>query len=520
MRKIREVLRLKFELGLSERQIATSCRMGKTTVGEYLHRARNAELGWPLPEGMDDPALDALLFPEPEVDPNMAAGGHKHPLPDWEYIQQELGRNKGMTLLLLWREYQSQHQGGYCYSTFTVKFREWKQGHKVRMRLDHKPGEKLFVDYAGMTLPITDPQTGEAHPAAVFVAVLGASSYTYCEVTQTQGLADWLGSHRRALEFLGGVPQIIVPDNTKTGVKSPCYYEPELNPSYAEFAAHYGVAVIPARVRKPRDKAKVETGVQIVERQILAPLRNRTFFSLQEANQAVWELLEELNARAFQKLLGSRKSLFEEVDKPNLGPLPLEPYVLAEWKKAKVNVDYHIEVEGHYYSVPYRYAQKHVELRLTHNTVEIYYEGQRIASHRRVPDLLSYRGRHTTVSQHMPKAHQRYGDWSPQRLIHWAQKTGEHTARVVEEILASRPHPEQGYRSCMGLIRLGETFGVERLETACRRACYYRAFSFKSVQSILQNNLDSQPWEVGSDPDATSPILHPNVRGAGYYNGK
>jgi len=530
MRKIREVLRLRFELKISERDIAQSCGIGKGTVGAYLRRASAAGLGWPVPENMDDRALETLLYPKVSPGNEDAGtqgeglleipGAHpsKRPLPDWAYIQQELSGHKGVTRLLLWQEYKRQYPDGFSYSVFTVKLREWQQGRKVTMRLDHEPGKKLFVDYAGQTLTITEPDTGEKRQGQLFVATLGASNYTYCEISESQGLADWLSSHRRALEHFGGVPQIIVPDNLKAGVKSPCYYEPELNPSYAEFAQHYGCAVIPTRVRKPRDKAKVETGVQIVERQILAPLRTRTFFAIAEANEAIWELLAQLNERPFQKLPGSRKSVFEELEKPALRPLPPQPYVLSQWKKAKVNIDYHIEVDGHYYSVPYKYAHQAVETRLTQNTVEVYFEGRRIAAHRRLPGLLQYRGRHTTVAEHMPKSHQRYGDWSPQRLIHWAQKTGEHTAKVVEEILASRPHPEMGFRSCLGLMRLGKDYGSERLELACRRACHYRAFSFKSIQSILQNRLDAEPLDSDKPDEETLPTLHVNVRGAGYYN--
>lgn len=462
MRKVREVLRLRFDLGLSQRQVGGSCGLCDTTVGNYLRRAKEANLGWPLPEGLDDLELEARLFAQP-----VREGGRKRPLPDWNGVHTEMKR-KGVTLTLLWQEYLKKHPKGYAYSNFVRLYRLWEGIGNPTLRIDHKAGEKLFVDYAGVTVLITDPASGEIHQAQVFVATLGASSYTYVEVTETQGLEDWLSSHRRALEFFGGVPHIVVPDNLKAGVKSPSYYEPEINPAYAEFAQHYGLAVIPARVRKPRDKAKVESGVQVVERWVLAPLRDRTFFSLAKANAAVREKLEELNTHPFQKLPGSRSSVFEEIEKGELRPLPVQPYVLSNWKRAKVSIDYHVEVDGHYYSVPYRHVGQTVDLRLTRNTVEVFLHNSRIASHRRVPDTLPYKGRHTTVSEHMPKAHQRYGDWSPQRMVVWAQKTGEHTARVVEEILASRPHPELGFRSCLGLMRLGKDYGPERLELACR----------------------------------------------------
>lgn len=357
MRKIKEILRLKHACGLSERQIAESCRIGKTTVGEYLQRAEAANLSWPLPTELDEVALEARLFACPLPPPS-------RPLPDWAEVQRELKR-KGVTRLLLWQEYKEKHPEGVAYPTFTVRYRQWAGTCDVVMRQEHKAGEKLFVDYTGMTLPITDPGTGELSEAQVFVAVLGASNYSYAEVTLSQNLENWLASHRRALEFFGGVPELVVPDNLKVGVKSPCYYEPDINPSYAELASHYGFAVLPARVRKPRDKAKVENGVLVVERRILAVLRNHTFFTLGEANEAVSAELSKLNEQPFQKLPGSRKSLFLELDKPALRPLPQERFTLATWKKARVNIDYHIEIGGHYYSVPYRYARQQVEVRLT-----------------------------------------------------------------------------------------------------------------------------------------------------------
>jgi transposase len=510
MRKIREVLRLKWALGIDERQIAQSCRISRSTIWEYIRRAKEAGLSWPLPADLDDAALEAMLFQ------GNLSRGVKRPEPDWPSIHQERKR-KGVTLLLLWQEYLAQNPEGYGYVTFTIKYRQWRGGLDATMRQDHKAGEKLFIDYAGMTLPITDPRSGEVCAAQVFVATLGASNYTYAEATLSQSLEDWLGSQRRALEYFGGVPEMIVPDNLKAGVKSPCYFEPEINRAYAEFAAHYGVAILPTRVRKPRDKAKVESGVQIVERWILAPLRHRTFFSLQEANEAIWERLEELNHKPFQKLPGSRKSSFEEVDKPCLRSLPAEAYILASWKKAKVNIDYHVEVEGHYYSVPHPLIREQVELRLTQNTLEVFHEGKRVASHRRLPDLPRYRGRHSTIREHMPSAHRHYAEWTPERMIQWAQKNGCHTAKVVAEILASRPHPEQGFRSCLGLMRLGKTYGPARLEAACKRACHFRAFSFKSVRSILQHKLDSKPLPLPETDNTATQQTHCNVRGASYY---
>jgi transposase len=506
MRKIREVLRLRYELGLSERQIAESVNLSKAGVGGYLRRAKQAGLQWPLAESLSDGEIEIKLYGK--------SSSQKQAEIDWSKVHQELSR-PGVTLELLWREYRQNHPQGLAYSTYTIKYAQWKQHLDVTMRQFHKAGEKLFVDWAGDTVELTDSHTGEKRAGQVFVAVLGASNYTYCEVTETQGIVDWLGAHRRALEFISGVPKLIVPDNTKTAVRNPCYYEPDLNRTYLEFAQHYGVAILPTRVRKPRDKAKVETGVQIVQRQILAPLRDRIFFSLLEANLAVWDLLHELNHKPFQKLPGSRKNAFEELDKPLLRLLPAQPFVLSQWKKAKVNIDYHIEVDGHYYSVPYQHVRQIVDLRLTQNTIEVFLKGERIASHQRLAKLDMYRGRHTTITEHMPKAHQRHAEWTPQRLIDWAKQIGSHTAQVVEQIMASRPHPEMGFRSCLGIMRLGKSFGTNRLEAACKRACHFKAFSYKSVQAILNNNLDQEPMPTVKVE--AEPIVHPNLRGADYY---
>jgi transposase len=511
MKKIREVLRLKWSLGLSEREIGLSCNISKGTVSNYLSRAEKAGLSWPLPEKLDD-ELEQKLFKRSK------RSKAERPDVDWAEIHREMQR-KGVTLLLLWHDYKLEHPEGYEYSTFTIHYRQWKQSQNLSMRQNHKAGEKLFVDYAGMTLAITNPVTGDIKDAQIFVAVLGASNYSYLEASGSQKIEDWLASHQRALAFFGGVPEIIVPDNLKAGVKSSSYYEPELNVAYAEFAQHYGLAVIPARVRKPQDKAKVEVGVQIVERQVLAPLRDRTFFSLTEANEVLWQNLKTLNEKPFQKRVGSRRSLFEELDQPALRPLPTEVYDLASWKKARVNIDYHIEIEGHYYSVPYHYAREQVDVRLGQNSIEIFSKHKRIASHSRVASFLKHKGRHSTLKEHMPKAHQRYQDWSPQRLISWAGTTGVYTAQLVEHILASRPHPEQGYRSCLGIMRLGKSYSSERLEAACQRACYLQSYSYKSVQSILKNNLDQKPLPQ-QDTQAeqqTAKQTHQNVRGADYY---
>lgn len=505
MRKIKEVLRLKFELKLADRQIARSCAINHNTVGDYLRRAKAAGLDrWPLPD-LDDTALETRLFPP------RATLSPLRPAPDWAAIHDDLRSNKHVTLQLLWQEYKLANPEGYSYSRFCELYQDWSGKLDVVLRQEHRAGEKLFVDYAGATVPIIDAKTGEVQEASIFVAVLGASSYTYAEATWKQDLAAWIGSHIRALEFFQGSPALLVPDNLKNAVVRPCRYEPDLNPTYQEMAAHYGMAVIPARVRKPRDKAKVESGVLVVERWILAALRKQRFFSLAGLNEAIRELLEKLNHRPFRKLQGSRASRFQKLDRPALRPLPSEAYVFAQWKTARVHIDYHVEVENHYYSVPYALLHRQVEARYTATSVEIFYRGQRVASHRR-----SSKPGHTTVDAHRPKAHQRYLEWTPERLVRWAGTVGPFTAQLVERILQSKPHPEQGFRSCLGILRLGKTYGADRLEAAAKRACHSNACSYQSIKSILKTSLDRQA-ELESPPDR-APLLHSNVRGTDYFN--
>jgi transposase len=505
MRQVYDVLRLKWAAGLSERQIAHSLGLSRPTVASYVHRAQEAGLSWPLPEGLDEAALEARLFPTPA-----ARGALAHLAPDWARVHQELKR-QGVTLLLLWQEYKAQTPDGFQYSWFCQAYRAWAGTLDVVMRQSHRAGEKLFVDYAGQTLPIVNAQSGEVHDAQVFIAVLGASNYTYAEVTWTQSLPDWIASHVRTFEALGGVPEVVVPDNLKAAVNRAHRYEPELNRTYAELAHHYGVAVIPARALRPRDKAKVEVGVQVVERWILARLRNDTFFSLTQANQVMAELVRALNTHPFKKLPGSRQTLFDAIDRPALHPLPAQPYAYAEWKRARVNIDYHVEVEGHYYSVPYTLVQQQLDVRLTPHVVELLSKGKRVVSHRRS----HLKGHHTTVAAHMPKAHRHYAEWTPQRLLAWAARSGAATSRVVETILASRPHPQQGFRSCLGIMRLGKRYGTERLEAACRRALKIGACSYKSIESILKQGLENNP--LPSTATAHTTLAHDNIRGPKYY---
>jgi transposase len=403
MRKIEEVLRLKYEVGLTHREIARSCAISASTVSEYVTHAKAAGLSWPLPEELSGAELEGLLFPEQKA----ASGGRKPP-PDWSFVYKEL-RRKSVTLSLLWLEYRQEQPEGYSYSQFCHHYRQWAKQLKPMMRQKHRAGEKLFVDYAGQTAPLVDPETGEVREAQIFVAVLGASNYTYAEAHEAQTLPNWIGAHVRALSFLGGAPEVLVPDNLKAGVHSPHLYEPDVNPTYQEFARHYGVAVVPTRSRKPKDKAKVEVGVQVVERWILARLRDRTFFSLAELNQAIRDLLVELNERPMKHLGQSRRDLFLELDRPALKPLPTQVYEFARWKKARVHIDYHVEFDKHYYSVPHGLRGKEVDVRATEQTVEVYYQRQRQASHARVHSP----GRYSTRREHMPTAHQVMDGWSP-----------------------------------------------------------------------------------------------------------
>lgn len=508
MRKVREVLRLKWECGLSNRQIARSCSISHSTVAEYVRRAMEANLSWPLRSGLDESELERLLFP-----PSSAVALDMRGVADWSWVHRELKR-KGVTLFLLWQEYKETHPQGYRYSWFCKHYQRWRDRLDLVMRQNHRAGEKMFVDYAGQSVDVVDSSTGEIHEAQVFVAVLGASNYTYCEATWTQSIPDWISSHTRAFEFFGGVPELIIPDNLKSGISKACRYEPDLNPSYQEMATHYGCAVVPTRVRRPRDKAKVEVAVQVVERWILARLRNVTFFSLAELNSQIRRLITELNTQPFQKLQGSRRALFESLDRPALKALPADPYVYAEWKKARVNIDYHIEVDGHYYSVPYQLVRHEVDVRMTRRIVEVFHKARRVTSH-----IRSYqKGRHTTLREHMPKAHQQYLDWTPERLVRWARKTGTATSQVVEQILRSRPHPQQGFRSCLGIMRLGKEYGPQRLEAASKRALSIGGPSFKSIQAILKAGLDKRPLVETSQQ--TPVIRHHNIRGAQYYTTK
>jgi transposase len=504
MHKIKDILRLHFEAKLSQHQIAASLKLSSGAVNKYLALARAAKVSWPLPDDMDEAALRSLLRPHI----NKINNYHE---PDYASIHQELKR-KGVTLLLLWQEYEQTHgKKAYRYAQYCAKYKEWSSQQKPSMRQIHRAGEKLFIDYCGPTVDIIDPVTGEIRRASIFVAVLGASNYTYAEATWDQTLPNWVASHVRAFQFFGGVPLLLIPDNLRSAVTKACRYEPKINRTYADLAAHYSTAVLPARPHRPKDKAKAENAVLVVERWILARLRHHTFVGLTELNTAIAKLLHELNHRPFKKLPGTRASQFEAIDKSALKSLPSRPYEFATFKDARVHVDYHIEIDHHYYSVPYKLIKQIVNVRLTANTVECFYNGQRVASH-----LRSYlRGKHTTLPEHMPPAHQKFSEWSPGRFLNWASDIGPATCKVIKYLLTKAVHPEQSYRACFGILTSAKRFGKERLESACQRALAIGAPRRHSILSILENGLDKQPL---IKPILSSCIgLHENIRGAAHY---
>ena len=454
MRKIKEVLRLKYECGLSAREIACSCSIARSTVADYLMKAQAAGLTWPQASTLTDTQIEERLFPAKPVPSSV-----KRPEPDYQYIYNELRKYRkfNLTLIQLWLEYKEEHPDGYQYSQFCDCYRRWKGKLDYYMRQEHRYGEKVFIDFSD-GLSIVDPLTGELTLTQLFLTVWGASNYTYAEPTLSQTLPEWIGAHRRALEYFGCVPRALVPDNLKSGVSKACKYEPELNPTYADMAEHYGCAVVPARPRKARDKAKVEVGLLIAKRWILSVLRKRTFYSLAELNDAIRECLERLNIRPMRRLGKSRRELFEAMECPNALPLPARPYEYAEWLKVRVGFNYHVDVDDHSYSVHYKLLHEKLDIRLTTTTTEAFRKGERVAAHAR-----SYiKGGYTTLPEHMPPEHRAYAEWSPSRLINWATKTGPATAQLVEKVMAGRPYPEQAYKACMGIIHLDRHYLPER----------------------------------------------------------
>lgn len=508
MRKIKEILRLHFEQKLGQRQIARSVHTSQSTVHDYLARMKAAGLTWPLGGEWSEEQIEQALFPSGAA----PARPSKRPHPDFLHVREQLEKHRDLTLELIWEEHREQHPDAYSYSRFCKIYRTWKKNRDVVLRQDHRPGEKLFLDWAGATIPIHQPD-GTTRAAALFVAALGASSYTYAEACDNQQMTNWLKVQMNALEFYGGTPRLLVPDNTKTGVTRACIYEPDLNPTYQEFATHYKVAVLPTRPRKPRDKAKVESAVQVVQRWIVMRLRNRWFFSVAQANEAIRELLPMLNNRPFRKRKDeSRASLFQKLDKPALSPLPASRYDLSQWAQARVNIDYHVAFDGNWYSVPYTLTGEAVEVRSTPATVEIFHRGKRVASHLRSRE----RNKSVCHGEHRPKSHQAHLEWPPSRMVDWAAKVGVYTGRLVNRILESKPHPEMGYRACLGIIRLAAKYSPERMEHAAERALLTGAVSYHSIKSILRNGLDSQPAALSAPVPRLSPD-HENLRGPQYF---
>lgn len=506
MRKIRDVLRLRLYDQLSLRQVSLSLAMPHTTVADYVRRAATAGLStWPLPEELsDDDALETRLFGSLESAPRTRAQ------PDFAMIKRELAK-KAMTLMLLWVEYKEEHPSGYEYSQFCQLYRDWRKKLDVTMRQDHKAGEKMFVDFPGLRIPIYDEcELTVSFMAELFVAVLGASSYLYAEALRSQELVHWCHAHENAFAFYGGCPALCVPDNLRSGVTKAHRYEPDPNATYQEMARHYGVVIIPTRPYKPRDKAKAEAGVQLVERWIIMALRKERFTSLGALNDRISELVDKINNRPFKKMEGSRASVFAEIDQPVLRPLASSRYDFAVWTRAKVSLDYHLQIERNFYSVPYSLVGQILDVRTSANVVEVFAKNRRVASHKR-----SYaKGVAVTEPSHMPSSHRRHAQWTPSRIVHWAQRTGPETAQFIEALMDARPHPEQGFRSALGVLRLEKKYGAARLEAACARSLAIHSLSYKSVSSILAHGLDQRP--LVAVPARANPS-HSNVRGAGYY---
>jgi len=506
MRKIKTVLKLHHE-NMGNREIARRLNISAGSVSKYLRRAESAGLKWPLSDEWSEDKIYSLLFPSSNKNPS-------HIRPDFGKVHQELKR-KGVTLMLLWYEYYSQHPGGYSYSRYCELYQAFAGKLNPGMRLTHHAGEKLFVDYSGLVVPWHDKDTGFVHRAQIFVAVLGASNYTFIEATEDQSLLSWVQSHIHAFEFFEGVPVGLVPDNLKSGVTKAHLYDPDINRTYQEMADHYGIAVIPTRVRTPKDKPKVEVGVQGIQRWILAPLRDVTFFSIHDINAAIQPLLTAYNERAFYEREGSRRSQYLEVDKPALRPLPSRPYSYAEWKKARSGGDYHVALNKHYYSIPHQYLKETIDVRITSTTIECFHKGTRIALHQR-----SYKPGHTTLHEHMPSKHQEYADWTPERMHAWAKSIGPNTAALIKALTEMHKIPEQSFRSCFGILRMSKTYGRERLENAAIRALHIGAIRYKNIESILKSGLDKQPLlKLETESIAAAPTrLHDNIRGSKYFH--
>ena len=503
MRKLREILRLRLNGELSMRQIRDSLRLSLGAVQKVISKAEELDLNWQAIEQLDDQQLASRFYPESDT----RMSGQRQ-LPDWAEVSQEL-KNQGVTKHLLWEEYTQQFPNrSYSYPQYCFLFQEWLKKQKRSMRQIHKAGEKLFVDYAGQTIPIVNSSTGEMRFAQIFVAVLGASNYIYSEATWSQKLPDWIGSHVRAFTFFGGVPKLVVPDNLKSAVSKACRYDPDVNPAYQQLAAHYGTAIVPARPYKPKDKAKAEVSVQVIERWILARLRHHTFFSLAELNQCISALLNDVNNKSFKQLKGTRQQWFESIDRPALQPLPKQAYHYTDIKHVKVNVDYHIQYDNHLYSVPHHLVGEKLELHAKDQLIELYFHNKRITSHVR-----KYHPGMTTQPEHMPTRHEKHLQWTPGRLMNWAKDLGDDVLRWVQALLKQKQHEEQAYRSCLGLLNLSQSYPPERLNMACAIANQHSLYRLKQVKQILLSNQDKLIAEQQTKTPIPLPQSHENIRG-------
>ena len=508
MKKIRDVLRLIWVLGCSVRQTSLSLGVSAGVISKMTNRAELAGLDWEKVSQLSDQELEVQIYGKP-VEPSQP-----RPEPDLEWIHRELLK-KGVTLELLHLEYLQRHPTGYHYTAFCNRYRSWLGKRSLSMRQTHKAADKCFVDYSGKRPCIVDRETGERRPVELFVAVLGASNYTYAEATMSQRSEDFIASNERALRFFGGVPRALVPDQLRSAIGTPCWYEPKVQRTYEEFASHYGTSVFAARPRKPKDKAKAEVAVQIVQRWILARIRNETFFSLEALNERIAQLLKELNVRPMKGYGGaSRLELFEQIDRPELSPLPSEYFEYCTWEKARVNLDYHIDVDNHYYSVPYILVHERVEARVTARTVEVFHVGRRVALHAR--SYVSYKP--TTEPTHLPADHRAWLQADPGEIKQWAKSVGPCTEAMVDRILSSNRYPEQCWRSARGLKRIGQKYGAERTEAACAKALRFGARSYKPVERMLKHGLEQRPLpEDQQESSAHEVIEHDNVRGAQYF---
>lgn len=509
MKKIREVLRMRYENSLSHSKIANAINIGETTVGEYLIRAKALGIKWPLPSQIDDDMLEELLYP------SKPHSSIKRNLPDFHKIHKEY-QQKGVTLRLLWEEYTQKYSNTLAYSRFCDLYKKWCLNHKVWMPQQHKFGEEIYVDYSGLTMRVfTSKLQDDYYEAQIFVGVLGASSYTYLEATATQQLTDWIASHQRMWAFFGGVSDLLIPDNLKSGVTQANLYEPSINRTYFEMAQHYGCSVVPARARKPKDKSKVEKAVQDIQNLILGPIRDQHFFSLEELNQTLWSGLKKFNEKPFQKLPGSRRGIYIESEKPALNPLPQTLYEFFQWSKAMVSNNYHVCVEKHYYSVPYRFVRNDVEIRYNERLVEVFCKGKQISIHQRKHTI----GQYSTNPQHRPLSHQYQADCCPEKLLERASKIGSNTSEWVDLILKIEDkHQRQKEKLCVGVLNLVKSFGENRLEEACKRALYYKIYTYKSIEAMLKNKQDQRPIPDIAKEENLLPQKHDNIRGPVYFS--